>query len=146
MTAVYELFVRRVSEGRGLPIEQIQEVAEGRIFAGDAALDGHLVDEWGGMDRAIAVAKDLGHLPEEAPVRLVGQGLGFFDWLESDDESEAWDPDGSKSPWAWAIAALAGRPRGPADLADLGPFLASVRPLFRGEHAIAAIPFALLLH
>jgi protease IV len=135
MTAVYELFVRRVSEGRGITIEQAMNAAEGRIFAGAAAEQARLIDEWGGLERAITVAKELGKLPDEAPVRLVDQPSGIWELLDGEDDAEPGD-FGSKG--GSALVSLPGA-------SGLMPFVASIRPLFRGEHAIAALPFALLL-
>src|SRR5882724_11065702 len=92
MTAVYDLFVRRVAEGRGVAPEAIAKTAEGRIFAGHEARDQHLVDEWGGLDRALAVAKELAHLDENIPVQTSGESGGLLEWLDDEpsaDESDA---------------------------------------------------------
>ncbi|MFW6062530.1 MAG: hypothetical protein ACOC93_06945, partial [Planctomycetota bacterium] len=40
---------------------------------GQAARDNGLIDELGGMDRAVALAKELTHIPAEKPVRLIEQ-------------------------------------------------------------------------
>jgi protease IV len=142
MTAVYDLFVKRVAEGRGLSLEVIAPMAEGRIFAGEAAKEGHLVDEWGGLDRALALARELGRLGPDAPVRVVGQAGGIWSVLGLDDEHETEDDT--------ARAALAGRASLFAEVEEalrpgLQAFLASVLPLARGEHTVTALPFALVL-
>ena len=55
----YDLFVSRVREGR--PNADIDEIAEGRVFAGDEAIDLRMADEIGGLRVAIAdMAGDLG--------------------------------------------------------------------------------------
>ena len=52
----YELFTLRCAEGRGLSQDSIKRIAEGRVWSGLQAQQLHLVDELGGMDRAIAEA------------------------------------------------------------------------------------------
>ncbi len=52
----YELFTSRCAEGRNMEIEELKKIAEGRIWTGEMALELGLVDELGGVDRAIEVA------------------------------------------------------------------------------------------
>lgn len=52
----YELFVKRCADGRKMTISDIQEVAEGRIWTGETALQHKLVDRLGGLDEAIKAA------------------------------------------------------------------------------------------
>ncbi len=55
---IYELFVRRVAEGRNMPVSRVKELAKGRVWTGEAALERGLVDRIGGLDEAInAVAR-----------------------------------------------------------------------------------------
>jgi protease-4 len=144
MTAVYDLFVRRVAEGRGLPVEAIAGAAEGRIFAGNAAKDMHLVDDWGGIDQAIRAAKELAKLDENVPVHLAGETGGFLDWFSDDDAA---DDARVTAPLraagrAFGLAAPEGEPFSP----EMETCLGSFTPLVRGEKALAALPFVLLLH
>ena len=67
---VYDDFTRKVAEGRSLPLERVQEIARGRIWAGSDALDLGLVDELGGMARAVELARELAGLEPDAAVRL----------------------------------------------------------------------------
>ena len=56
----YELFTRRCAEGRGMSQDSIKAIAEGRVWDGAEALRIGLVDELGGLDKAIAgMAKKL---------------------------------------------------------------------------------------
>lgn len=66
----YRLFLRRVADGRGMSVGDIHEVAEGRIWSGEAAVRRGLVDELGGFAKAARRARELAGLAEEAPVRL----------------------------------------------------------------------------
>ncbi|MAF98427.1 MAG: signal peptide peptidase SppA [Micavibrio sp.] len=50
---VYEQFLARVSKGRGMSVEQVDQIAGGRVWTGKAALEVGLVDELGGLDKAL---------------------------------------------------------------------------------------------
>lgn len=52
----YELFVKRCADGRNKTIDQIKEIAEGRVWTGEDALKLGLVDKIGGLDDAISLA------------------------------------------------------------------------------------------
>ncbi len=54
---IYEAFLERVMEGRNMTRAQVEAVAEGRVWTGRQAQANGLVDELGGLDRAIEVAK-----------------------------------------------------------------------------------------
>ena len=56
---VYEDFTGKVAEGRELPLEEVLEIAKGRVWTGEQALAVGLVDELGGMSRAVEVAKEI---------------------------------------------------------------------------------------
>ncbi len=52
----YKLFVKRCADGRGMSTEAIEKIAEGRVWTGEAAKELGLVDELGGLDRALEIA------------------------------------------------------------------------------------------
>lgn len=57
----YNLFVNRCAESRGLPFDSIANVAQGRVWDGQSALECGLVDELGGLNATIhAMAQELG--------------------------------------------------------------------------------------
>jgi protease-4 len=142
MTAVYDLFLRRVAEGRGLSVEQISAAAEGRIFAGQEAKNQHLVDEWGGLERAIAVARELAHLEDDAPVRVSGESGGILDWFDDDPATDDPESRGLSRVWARLRASVAAEPAA----GEEGALLASLMPLLGGETALTALPFGLFVH
>ena len=59
---IYEDFVGKVAAGRGMTVEQVKEVARGRVWTGIDAKENGLVDEIGGLDDAIAYAVELANL------------------------------------------------------------------------------------
>ena len=52
-----------VAKGRGMTVEAVDKIGKGREWSGAQGKDLGLVDEIGGFDRAIEVAKDLAHIP-----------------------------------------------------------------------------------
>jgi len=67
----YDQFLRGVAQGRRMQVEAVDKIGKGREWTGAQARERGLVDELGGLDRAIAIAKELAHIPATAPVRLV---------------------------------------------------------------------------
>lgn len=57
---IYITFVNRVAKGRKMTFEQVDAIAQGRIWAGSDAVKNGLVDELGGLDDAIKYAAKLG--------------------------------------------------------------------------------------
>lgn len=62
---IYDQFVSAVAEGRNLPVEKVRNLADGRIFTGRQAKEIGLVDELGGMQDAVGIAKDLAGISGE---------------------------------------------------------------------------------
>ncbi len=61
---VYTTFVDKVAEGRNMTFEQVDSLAQGRVWTGRQALDNGLVDELGSLEDAIGVAADLAEIAE----------------------------------------------------------------------------------
>jgi protease IV len=68
---LYHTFTSRVSEGRGLSIEEVDRIGRGRVWTGGQAKDLGLVDQLGGLDTALRVAREEAGIPAEMGVRLV---------------------------------------------------------------------------
>ena len=60
----YRQFIALVARGRNLPIEQVEKIAQGRVWTGADALQNHLVDHLGGLDSAIAAAAQRAHVKD----------------------------------------------------------------------------------
>jgi protease-4 len=73
---VYEVFLGRVSDCRNMTPEQIDPIAGGRVWTGRQALANGLIDELGGLDTAIAKAKDLAGLAENSRVFEIREEKG----------------------------------------------------------------------
>jgi protease-4 len=68
---VYADFTDKVAEGRKLPKEKVLEIAKGRIWSGQDAKNLGLVDELGGYDTALKLAKKAAGVPESDEVKIV---------------------------------------------------------------------------
>ncbi len=67
----WDNFVPKVAAGRGKSVEEIHNVAQGRVWTGFQAKERGLVDEFGGLDKAVEIARDLAHLPADKDVKRV---------------------------------------------------------------------------
>ena len=67
----YQAFLERVAEARGKTTEEVHAVAQGRVWTGRSALEHGLIDELGGLERAIAIAKEKIDLEPSDRVALV---------------------------------------------------------------------------
>ena len=66
----YAQFTRGVAQSRGMTVEAVDKIGKGRVWTGAQAKDLGLVDELGGFDRAIEMAKELAHIPARDTVRI----------------------------------------------------------------------------
>jgi protease-4 len=67
----YADFTKGVAAGRKMTVEAVDKVGKGRVWSGSQAKELGLVDELGGLDRAVEVAKQLANIPAGESVRLV---------------------------------------------------------------------------
>jgi protease IV len=71
LQSTYDLFLSRVADGRHSSPAKIDQIAQGRVWTGHQAHDLGLVDELGGLDTAITIAKQRAKLDPSKPVQLV---------------------------------------------------------------------------
>lgn len=83
MTRIYDIFVDHVATGREMPRDEVESVAGGRIWTGQQASEIGLVDEIGGLSRAIElVLETAGHDPSHgADLEFYPRPPSFFDML-----------------------------------------------------------------
>ena len=70
-TTYYQDFVPKVAKGRKKDAQAIDSVGQGRVWTGAQAKDRGLVDDFGGLDKAIEVAKQLANIPADKGVQRV---------------------------------------------------------------------------
>jgi protease-4 len=67
----YQNFIQGVASGRHLSVDAVDRIGKGRVWTGQQAKSLGLVDELGGLDRAVSVARDLAHISAASSVHLV---------------------------------------------------------------------------
>ncbi|MDP2387359.1 MAG: signal peptide peptidase SppA [Bacteroidota bacterium] len=70
---VYDVFTKRVAEGRKMTQANVDSIGQGRVWSGTDALKIKLVDELGGLDKAIAYAAEKANLKTYKTVELPKQ-------------------------------------------------------------------------
>jgi len=100
---IYQQFIQKVADSRNLTVEQVNQIAQGRIWSGKDAQEINLVDELGGLQEAIATAAEMAQLEEDWQLkeypqnrsleeRLIEQLIGIrhtpqaSDWLMEEVE------------------------------------------------------------
>ena len=83
MLAFYDQFVEKVAEARQTTPERIDEVAQGRVWTGRQARRVGLVDDLGGLNLAVRLAKQRANIPLDEEVQLVvyPRRKGFFELI-----------------------------------------------------------------
>jgi protease IV len=83
-------FIPKAAKGRGRDTEYLNSVAQGRVWTGEQARERGLVDEFGGLDRAVEVAKELAKIPADKGVRRVvfPAPRSFFQQLFGGDRND----------------------------------------------------------
>jgi protease-4 len=70
-TTYYQDFVPKVAKGRNKDAQYVDSVGQGRVWTGAQARDRGLVDDFGGLEKAIEVAKQLAKIPADKGVERV---------------------------------------------------------------------------
>ncbi|MBW4438854.1 MAG: signal peptide peptidase SppA [Pleurocapsa minor GSE-CHR-MK-17-07R] len=119
----YDLFVKRTAQKRGLSEAAVDAVAGGRVWTGEQALSHGLIDGLGDLRDALAKARALAKLPDDAPVVF---------WTDDDAPAPSVIERAGQTARAWAAGLL------PA--AWLGHLLTNARAVASGQ-AQALLPF-----
>ena len=128
LRAFYDQFIEKVAAARHKKPEEIDAIAQGRVWTGRQAKNLGLVDELGGLDRAVAIAKQRAKIPAGERVELVvyPPKRNLYDLLTTfsgmDERAQ--------------VAALLGA----SDRRAIGALTAPVR-LFRRGEPLAMMPF-----
>src|SRR5580765_757293 len=67
----YDDFITKVGKGRGKDKSYIDSIGQGRVWTGQQGKERGLVDEYGGIDKAIEIAKQLAKIPAEKSIQRV---------------------------------------------------------------------------
>lgn len=87
----YDDFVPKVAKGRNRNPEYIDSIGQGHVWSGAQGKGNGLVDEFGGLDHAIEVAKQLANIPANKEVRrvILPYPRSFFEELFKSDDTES---------------------------------------------------------
>lgn len=97
---VYARFTGLVAQSRRMQVARVEEIAEGRVWAGATARQLGLIDQFGGLEDAMKVAAQLARIDPEAiyPVYFEDGPDPFTAWLSQFRQS---DPDDATAPAGW---------------------------------------------
>lgn len=91
----YKSFVGRVAQGRHRGYDQVEPLAQGRVWLGSQAKTNGLIDQFGGLDKAIEMVKQKAGIPAGERVRLVAYPprRSIFEQLFSQSAAAATGPE-----------------------------------------------------
>src|SRR6266567_5964955 len=131
----YEDFITKVGKGRNKEKDYIDSIGQGRVWTGSQGKEKGLVDEYGGLDKAIEVAKQLANIPAEKSIQrvIMPQPPTFLEQLMSggNDDSAA---DAQAKQQASLLSAL------PEDMRESLRYAQMLDRASKGE-AIYLMPF-----
>ncbi len=143
MTAIYDLFLQRIAEGRGSTVAKMAPSAEGQVFGGVEARQRGLVDELGGFNASLDLAIKLAGLPADTPFEIIGDSPGLFDLLDADplggDARAQLSGEAQRAARDAVLPAFGGAPP------EIRAFLGALAPLLQGERTLAVMPFGLVI-
>ncbi len=135
----YDDFISKVGKGRAKEKTYIDSIGQGRVWTGRQGKDNGLVDEYGGLDKAIEIAKQLARIPAEQSIQrvIMPKPPGFLEQLmNSGDDGDADEASAQAKQQAAVLAAL------PAD-ARRALRYAQLLDRARSGEAIYLLPFDL---
>jgi protease-4 len=110
MRETYHDFLQGVAQGRHMKVEDVDKIAQGRIWTGERARQLGLVDELGGLHTAILRARELAKIPAGEKVSLLPlpPHRTFLErLLETSDDDRAFVPPASLQAWLSKLESLA---------------------------------------
>ncbi len=120
---IYATFTRKAAEGRKMPLAKLQSLASGRVWSGREAKANGLIDEFGGLDKAIQVAAQAAKLKEgEYRVKFPAQKNVFEQFMNK-------------------ITGDAEEQMLQKQLGDFAPYLKTLKKLQQMEGTQARMPF-----
>ena len=88
---VYETFISRVSEGRDISTKQVDNIGQGRVWSGYDAKKIGLIDEFGGLEKAIESAAALAEIEDYRTISLPKQKDPFTEFLDGLNQAKLSD-------------------------------------------------------
>ena len=138
LKSTYDDFTSKVAKGRGKDQTYIDSIGQGRVWTGRQGKDNGLVDEYGGLDKAIEIAKQLANIPAGKGVQriILPQPPSFLEQLLSDSDQDETQAAPEVKQQQAMLAAM------PEDVRHAFRFLQLMDRAKRGE-AVYLLPFSL---
>jgi len=134
----YEDFITKVGKGRNKDKDYINSIGQGRVWTGSQGKEKGLVDEYGGLDKAIEIAKQLANIPADKSIQrvIMPQPPTFFEQLMSAGNDDSDTVDAQAKQQAALFSAL------PEDMRESLRYAQLLDRAGKGE-AIYLMPFRL---
>ena len=131
----FDNFVPKVSKGRGKSVEEVNTLGQGRVWTGTQAKERGLIDDFGGLEKAISVAKELAKLPADKDVRriVLPEPRPFLETIFGNDASTQTKAEQTQAALLESL---------PADVRRAFRYTDLLNQMQRGE-AILMLPFDL---
>jgi len=138
LKSTYDDFTSKVAKGRGKDQAYIDSIGQGRVWTGRQGKENGLVDEYGGLDKAIEIAKQLANIPASKGVqRIIRPQLPtFWEQLFRDSDQDSTRATAEMKQQEALVATM------PEDVRHAFRFLQIMDRAKRGEAAYL-LPFSL---
>ncbi len=138
LKGTYDDFTSKVAKGRGKDQAYVDSIGQGRVWTGRQGKEKGLVDEYGGLDKAIEIAKQLANIPAEKGVQRIIRPIPptLWDQLFSDSDEDDTQAAPEMKQQQAMVAAM------PEDVRHAFRFLQIMDRAKRGEAAYL-LPFSL---
>ncbi|MEO6484842.1 MAG: signal peptide peptidase SppA [Pyrinomonadaceae bacterium] len=137
-TVYYDNFVPKVAKGRNKTAEEVNTLGQGRVWTGTQAKANGLIDEFGGLEKAIDVAKELATLPADNDVKRIvfPEPKPFLETLFGNESSTQTKEEQARAALLESL---------PTDVRRAFRFAAMLDKMQRGE-AMLLMPFELKIN
>lgn len=134
----WDNFVPKVAAGRNKSPEEVHSIAQGRVWTGSQAKERGLVDEFGGLEKAVEVAKQLANLPADKDVKRIAypKPVPFLEKIFGSGEDTTFSQTEEQKAKAAVIKVL------PEDVRKTLRYASILDQMKRGE-AMMLLPFEL---
>ncbi len=130
---IYDDFLGKVAKGRNMSVEAVNEIAQGRVWAGTKAKQIGLVDDLGGLDRAISAAAAKANLEKYRLVEYPRTKTALEQLIARFDKSKTSDDEIR----AWLVR---------SELGDMYPVYKSLRDYRKNQGVQARLPYEMIIN
>ncbi|HRI58305.1 MAG TPA: signal peptide peptidase SppA [Saprospiraceae bacterium] len=131
--SVYEDFLQKVAKGRHKTRDEVHEIAQGRVWPGKKAKEIGLVDDLGGLDRALSAAAKLAGVEKYRTVEYPRTKTGIEQLIDQLTQNK--DKDDSVKSWLVR-----------SELGEMYPVYKTLRDIRRSQGVQARLPYELIFN